>query len=82
MVGVALASLGDHFREFTMVYDKRFVHRRWSWRPMVAEVVEKYFACGNLIAVGGQLQYRSIYSRNGEEGSYSAIPQQLNAELG
>lgn len=40
--------INDHFQEFTTVYDERF-QRRWGyWRPVVAEVVEKFLACGIL----------------------------------
>lgn len=35
-------------REFSTVYDERFAHRYGYWRPVVAEVVEKYLACGIL----------------------------------
>jgi len=38
----------QHFPEFTTVYDERFARRRGYWRPFVAEVVEKYLACGIL----------------------------------
>ena len=38
----------DHFQEFTTVYDERFQRRWGSWRPVVAEVVEKFLACGIL----------------------------------
>ncbi len=40
--------LEDHFAEFSMVYDERFAHRYGYWRPVIAEVVEKYLACGIL----------------------------------
>ncbi len=35
-------------REFSTVYDERFAHRYGYWRPVIAEVVEKYLACGIL----------------------------------
>ena len=38
----------DHFAEFSTVYDERFAHRRGYWRPVIAEVVEKYLTCGIL----------------------------------
>jgi hypothetical protein len=37
-----------HFQEFTTVYDERFARRWGYWRPVVAEVVEKFLACGIL----------------------------------
>jgi hypothetical protein len=40
--------LEDHFAEFSTVYDERFAHRYGYWRPVIAEVVEKYLACGIL----------------------------------
>ncbi|NIM52354.1 MAG: IS91 family transposase, partial [Gemmatimonadales bacterium] len=40
--------LEDHFAEFSTVYDERFAHRYGYWRPVVAEVVEKFLACGIL----------------------------------
>jgi hypothetical protein len=40
--------LEGHFDAFCTVYDERF-SRRWGyWRPVVAEVVEKFLACGIL----------------------------------
>ncbi len=30
------------------MYDERFAHRYGYWRPVIAEVVEKYLACGIL----------------------------------
>ncbi len=38
----------DYFQEFTTVYDDRFARRWGYWRPVVAQVVEKYLACGIL----------------------------------
>jgi hypothetical protein len=38
----------DHFQEFATVYDERFSPRWGYWRPVVAEVVEKFLACGIL----------------------------------
>ncbi len=38
----------DHFQEFTVVYDERFTRRWGYWRPVVAQVVERYSACGIL----------------------------------
>jgi hypothetical protein len=35
-------------QEFRTVYDERFARRWGSWRPVVAEVVEKFLACGIL----------------------------------
>ena len=40
--------LEEHFAEFSTVYDERFAHRYRYWRPVIAEVVEKYLACGIL----------------------------------
>ncbi len=40
--------LEHHFAEFSTVYDERFAHRCGYWRPVIAEVVEKYLACGIL----------------------------------
>ncbi len=31
---------------FATVYDERFAHRYGYWRPVIAEVVEKYLSCG------------------------------------
>ncbi len=38
----------DHFAEFCTVYDERLAHRYGYWRPVIAEGVEKYLACGIL----------------------------------
>ncbi len=40
--------LEDHFADFATLYDERFAHRYGYWRPVIAEVVEKYLACGCL----------------------------------
>ncbi len=40
--------LEDHFAEFSTVYDDRFARQYGYWRPVIAEVVEKYLACGIL----------------------------------
>ena len=40
--------LDDRFAELTRVYGERFVHRYGYWRPVIAEAVEKYLACGIL----------------------------------
>lgn len=38
--------LEDHFPAFSTVYDERFARRYGPWRPVVAEVVETFVACG------------------------------------
>jgi hypothetical protein len=43
--------LEGHFQAFSTVYDERFAHRFGYWRPVVAEVVEKFLACGILTPV-------------------------------
>lgn len=40
--------LDEQFRAFTTVYDERFAPRWGPWRRVVAEVVEKFLACGIL----------------------------------
>lgn len=40
--------LQDRFRAFSTVYDERFGRRYGPWRPVVAEVVEQFVACGIL----------------------------------
>jgi len=40
--------LDEHFPTFATVYDERFAPRWAPWRPVVAEVVEKFLACGIL----------------------------------
>ncbi len=37
-----------HLESSSTVYDERFAHRYGYWRPVIAEVVEKYLACGIL----------------------------------
>ena len=44
----AVRLIEDHFEEFATVYDERFARRWGYWRPVVAQVVEKYVACGIL----------------------------------
>ncbi len=39
-----------HFAEFVTVYDERFAHCYGYWRSVIAEVVEKYLACGTSTA--------------------------------
>jgi hypothetical protein len=40
--------LDEHFQTFATVYDERFAARWGPWRRVVAEVVEKFLACGIL----------------------------------
>ena len=40
--------LDEHFQSFATVYDERFAPRWGPWRRVVAEVVEKFLACGIL----------------------------------
>ena len=40
--------LAAHFQSFATVYDERFAPRWGPWRRVVAEVVEKFRACGIL----------------------------------
>ena len=40
--------LDEHFPTFATVYDERFASRCGPWRRVVAEVVEKFLACGIL----------------------------------
>jgi Zn finger protein HypA/HybF involved in hydrogenase expression len=40
--------IADHFEEFVQVYDERYVREYGFWRPVIAEVVEKYLECGDL----------------------------------
>ena len=40
----------DHLRGLQTVYDERFAHEYGPWRPVVAQVADKFLACGVLIA--------------------------------
>ncbi len=40
--------------------DERFAHRYGYWRPVIAEVVEKYLACGTDPQPGKQLSGRAV----------------------
>ena len=40
--------IADHFEEFVQVYDERFERQYGFWRPVIAEVIEKYLECGDL----------------------------------
>jgi hypothetical protein len=40
--------IADHFEEFERVYDERYERQYGFWRPVVAEVIEKFLDCGDL----------------------------------
>jgi hypothetical protein len=40
--------IADHFEEFERVYDERYERQYGFWRPVIAEVIEKYLDCGDL----------------------------------
>jgi len=40
--------IADHFEEFVQVYDERYEREYGFWRPVIAEVIEKYLECGDL----------------------------------
>ena len=56
--------LEDHFAEFATVYDERFAHRYGYWRPVIAEVVEKYLACGILEHGFARAHHHRVHPRD------------------
>ncbi len=40
--------VSDHLHRLQTVYDDRFAHENGPWRPVVAQVAEKFLACGVL----------------------------------
>ena len=40
--------IADHFEEFIQVYDERYEREYGFWRPVIAEVIQKYLECGDL----------------------------------
>ena len=40
--------VSDHLHRLQPVYDERFAHEYGPWRPVVAEVADKFLACGIL----------------------------------
>ena len=40
--------IADHFEEFIQVYDERYEREYGFWRPVIAEVIEKFLECGDL----------------------------------
>jgi len=40
--------IADHFEEFAQVYDDRYEREYGFWRPVIAEVIEKFLECGDL----------------------------------
>jgi hypothetical protein len=43
-----LSCIADHYEEFVQVYDERYEREYRFWRPVIAEVIEKYLECGDL----------------------------------
>jgi len=40
--------LDGYFRQFEQVYHERYQKRYGFWRPVIARIVEKFLACGDL----------------------------------
>jgi hypothetical protein len=40
--------VSDHVQRLQTVYDERFAHEYGPWRPVVAQVADKFLACGIL----------------------------------
>jgi hypothetical protein len=40
--------VSDHLQRLQMVYDERFAREYGPWRPVVAQVADKFLACGIL----------------------------------
>ena len=40
--------VSDHVQRLQTVYDDRFAHEHGPWRPVVAQVADKFLACGIL----------------------------------
>ena len=40
--------LSDHLQRLQTVYDARFAREDGAWRPVVAQVADKFLACGVL----------------------------------
>jgi len=40
--------IADNLKEFVQFYDERYERQYGFWRPVIAEVIEKYLECGDL----------------------------------
>ena len=48
--------IADHFEEFVQVYDERYEREYGFWRPVIAEVTEKFLECGDLAHGFGRIR--------------------------
>ena len=77
--------IADHLKEFVQVYDERYEREYGFWRPVVAEVIEKFLECGDLTHKAKETlaqyiikapisQERMIYDRENQKIIYKSKP--------
>ncbi len=62
--------VSDHLQRLQTVDDERFAREYGSWRPMVAEVADKFLACG-VVAPGSPSMKRSVKCARSPPGAPS-----------